>query len=66
VDYVSDCLAMHLYHGTLANRRYTNRAHYIPSKYEFYHNNEGVLEMKSYDDSKKDLAGYWLDRKEDE
>lgn len=66
VGYVEDCLAMHLYHGTVANRRYTNRQHYIPSAYEFYHNKHGVLEMRSFDADKKDLTQYWLDRKEDE
>jgi hypothetical protein len=66
VDYVSDCLGMHLYHGSISNRRYTDRQHYIPSKYEFYHNNDGVLEIKSFDETKKDLKQYWIDRKEDE
>ena len=66
VGYVEDCLAMHLYHGTISNRRYTNRQHYIPSQYEFFHNQDGVLEMRSFDQSKKDLTQYWLDRKEDE
>ena len=66
VDYVSDCLAMHLYHGSVANRRYTDRQHYIPAKYEFYYNDQGVLEIKSYDETKKDLIQYWIDRKEDE
>ncbi len=66
VDYLSGCLAMHLYHGTVANRRYTNRQHYIPSSYSFYYNDENVLEIKSEDASKKDLIQYWLDRKEDE
>ena len=66
VDYVKNCLGMHLYHGSIPNRRYTDRQHYIPSEYDFFYNSYGVLEIASHDESKKDLIQYWIDRKEDE
>lgn len=66
VGYVSNCLAMHLYHGTIENRRYTNRQHYIPKPYILYYNHENVLCIRSENHNQKDLLQYWIDRKEDE
>jgi hypothetical protein len=64
VDYIEDCVGLHLQHGKECNRFYQNRNIYLPENISFYHNNDGVLEINSNDN--KDLRQYWIDRKEDE
>lgn len=62
VNCVANNIALHMYHGSMANRKYGNRDEYIPSNYELFYNEDGVLEIKS----DRDLIQYWMDRKEDD
>jgi len=65
INYLENCIGLHLYHGTKANRFYEDRNKYLPKDIDFYYNSDGVLEIKSNTDH-KDLKQYWVDRKEDE
>jgi hypothetical protein len=62
ISYVAGNTALHLYHGSHANRRYADRDRYIPEHYELFYNADGVLEIKS----DRDLRQYWVDRREDD
>jgi hypothetical protein len=62
VSCVMDNIAMHMYHGSIENRKYGNREIYMPEQYDLFHNEDGVLEIKS----DRDLIQYWIDRKEDD
>lgn len=64
MNYLQNCIGLHLYHGTKDNRFYQTRNKYLPKDIEFYYNDCGVLEIKSSE--QKDLKQYWIDRKEDE
>lgn len=66
VSYVQNNMALHLYHGSDINRNYRKRNQYLPENYKTFYNNDGVLEIESFDNAKKDLYQYWIDRKEDE
>lgn len=66
VSYVSNNIALHLKHGLDKNRKYSERHIYLPTNYKTFYNNDGVLEIISFDKDKKDLIQYWIDRKEDE
>jgi len=59
-----DNMAVHLFHGSIDNRKYLERDKYInTSLYDnFYHNDNGVLEMIN-DDS---VYRYFIERKEDD
>ena len=63
VSYIRDCLCMHLYHGSIPNRNYTNRNQYIDDDIIIERNKDGLLELKNL---KIDLIDYWIKRKEDE
>lgn len=61
---VFDNMSIHLFHGTLKDRKYVDRTRYAIKNNQtdnFYHNEDGVLEMKN-DDS---IYQYLLDREED-
>lgn len=64
IDYVPDCIGLHLYHGNEDNRFYQTRNKYVPESIDFYYNEYGVLEIQTKDNT--DLKQYWIDRKEDE
>lgn len=63
ISYVPDCLCMHLYHGSIPNRNYTNRNQYIDDDVIITRNKDGLLELHNL---KIDLVDYWIKRKEDE
>lgn len=62
VSCVADNVSLHMYHGSMINRKYGKRDMYLPDNYELFHNEDGVLEIRS----DRDLVQYWIDRKEDE
>jgi hypothetical protein len=66
IDYLKDCVGLHLYHGTKPNRFYETRNSYLPDSFDVYYNEYGVLEIESHDLNRKDMKQYWIDRKEDE
>ena len=61
IYYLTGNIAMHFYHGSTRNRRYSDRNKYLPDQYELFYNECGVLEIRS----DKNLVQYWIDRKED-
>lgn len=65
VDYIPDCIAMHLDHGSLENRKYKDRIGLIPNtKNIVVKNKDNVYEWKNKKYNKKTYK-YFIDRKED-
>lgn len=65
VDYIPDCIAMHLDHGSSENRKYKDRIGLIPNiKNTVVKNKDNVYEWKNKKYNKKTYK-YFIDRKED-
>lgn len=45
IDYVKDCIACHLFHGTKQNRDYDNRCKKQPNEKYLSYNKDGVIEL---------------------
>jgi hypothetical protein len=64
VGSVFDNMSVHLFHGTVKNRNYTDRSKYLAQSSRannFFYNDDGVLEMTDDDSIRK----YFLSRIED-
>ena len=65
LNYVKDCVACHLFHGTKQNRDYDNRCRRQPNEKYLSYNSDGVYEINNTELLKKHLENF-KKRKEDE
>lgn len=66
IDYVENNCFLHLYHGSIQNRKYGEQYRYIPGPYKLYKNSYGVLEIEINHPFIKDMQSYFIARKEDD